>query len=90
MTIAYTCQSCGSTRGVLPERPNEASSVKFSGCSREHGSLHEIRQEMHQLARQSAAEKAEQIMGSVRRPGSKPIPGRATSPDPRRALSAAR
>jgi DNA-directed RNA polymerase subunit RPC12/RpoP len=68
ITIAYTCQNCGSKHGVLPERPNEASPVKCSGCSREHGSLHEIRQEMRQLARQSAAERAEQIMRSVRRP----------------------
>jgi DNA-directed RNA polymerase subunit RPC12/RpoP len=74
LTIAYTCLGCGATHGLLPERPNAASIVKCSRCSREHGSLHEIRREIRQLARQSAAEKAEEILRTVRRPGVKPRP----------------
>jgi hypothetical protein len=67
LTIAYTCQSCGSREGVLQRRSDAASLVKCAGCSREHGSLHEIRQELRQLARQSAAERAAQVLRMVRR-----------------------
>jgi hypothetical protein len=74
ITIAYTCQSCGSTHGVLPQRPNAASLVKCSGCSRQHGSLHEIQQEIRQLARQSAAQRAEEILRTVWRHRAKPLP----------------
>ena len=74
ITIAYTCPRCGSAHGVLPQRPHAASLVKCSGCSREHGSLDEIRQEMRQLARRSAAEKAEQVLRTVWRHRIKPSP----------------
>jgi predicted nucleic acid-binding Zn ribbon protein len=75
ITIAYTCQSCGSREAVLQRRADAASLVKCAGCSREHGSLHEIRQELLQLARQSAAERAEQVLRTVWRHRAQSPPG---------------
>jgi hypothetical protein len=66
ITIAYTCQSCGATQAVLPQ-PHAASLVKCVGCSREHGSLYEVRQELCQVARESATERAQQVLRTVRR-----------------------